>query len=429
MRRHPTDILVTLAWALSGPGPLSAQTCINIAGTWSMTEQATLKCVLSIPGFSETTTDPLSASRSVTILQTGCSISFNPGTIGAGRLIQYERTPFQGQISGTSVTVAGGNFIPAEGAKMIEASYTATGQASDTSMTLSGSGVEHFTQPLPEMPSVTGDINCLLSSTANFTRSAPTTAAPALRTTQPVLQAFGGGSGISPGTWVELYGQNFTTQTRDWTGLIQNNQAPTSIGGVSVNIGNKPAYLYYVSPAQINAQVPDGVGTGPVAVEVVSAGGRTSTTAQVTALSPVLLTTPSFLVGGRQYAAALFAADLNQGRQVFVGRTNLVSGATFRPARPGDALTIFAVGCGPTNPASAAGQVVQGVRPLANAAQVRFGQVAAVTAGYLSAGAIGLCQLNVTVPNVTGDAAGDLPISVAIAGVQNSQTLYTTVTQ
>jgi uncharacterized protein (TIGR03437 family) len=200
-----------------------------------------------------------------------------------------------------------------------------------------------------------------------------------------------------------------------------------SIDGVRVNIDNKPAYLYYVSPTQINAQVPDGVGLGTVTVEVVTPAGRASTTVQATAVSPALLTTPAFQVGGRQYVAALFATDLNQGRQVFVGQPYLVPGADFRPAKPGDALTIFAVGCGPTNPPSPAGLVVQGLRQLTNSPQVLFGQTAAQAAGFLSAGAIGLCQLNVTVPNVVGDSSGDVPISVTIGGVRNAQNLFTTV--
>jgi uncharacterized protein (TIGR03437 family) len=226
---------------------------------------------------------------------------------------------------------------------------------------------------------------------------------------------------------VEIYGDNFATQAKDWTGLIVDNRAPASIGGVSVNIANKPAYLSYVSPTQVNAQVPDGLGAGPVTLEIVSAAGRSSTTVLVAPASPALLTAPAFQVGGRQYVAALFASELNEGRQVFVGRPNLVPGAAFRPARLGDVLTIFAVGCGPTSPPSQSGQVVEGVRPLANPAQVYFGQAPAQTAGFLAPAAIGLCQLNVTVPDVSGDAIGDIPISVVISGVQNAQSLYTTV--
>jgi uncharacterized protein (TIGR03437 family) len=242
-----------------------------------------------------------------------------------------------------------------------------------------------------------------------------------------ILQAFLGGDRISPGTWVEIYGENFAAQAKDWSGLFQGNQAPTSIDGVRVNIDNKPAYLSFISPTQINVQVPDGVGVGLVTVEVVTPAGMASTTVHVSAVSPALLTTPAFQVGGRQYVAALFATELNQERQIFVGRPNLIPSAVFRPAKPGEVLTIFAVGCGPTNPPSPSGQVVQGLRQLVNSPQVLFGQTAAQAAGFLSAGAIGLCQFNVTVPNVAGDSSGDVPISVTIGGVRNAQNLFTTV--
>ena len=54
-------------------------------------------------------------------------------------------------------------------------------------------------------------------------------------------------------------------------------------------------------------------------------------------------------------------------------------------------------------------------------------QTAAQAAGFLSAGAIGLCQLNVTVPNVVGDSSGDVPISVMLGGARNAQNLFTTI--
>jgi uncharacterized protein (TIGR03437 family) len=353
-----------------------------------------------------------------------CSFSFNPGTIGAGRVVQYERTNVTGNIDGNTVIANGGTLMATGSARILEASYTATGTASETMMTLSGSGPVRATQPIEG--GQTAQLDCTFTSTARFSRAGPQPL-PSIRATQPVLQAFQGGEKLSRGTWVEIYGENFTNRARDWTGLIQGNQAPTSIDNVRVLMDNRPAYLYYLSPTQINAQVPDGVGTGRVAVEVVTGGGRASTTAEIATVSPALLTTPAFRVGERQYVAALFATDLNAGRQVFAGPENMVRGAVSRPAKPGDVLTIFAVGCGPTDPASGAGTVVQGTRPLANPLQVLFGQSPATASGYLAPGVIGLCQINATVPNVAGPATGDLPISISIGGIRNAQNLYINV--
>ncbi|MCC7155632.1 MAG: hypothetical protein IT161_13735 [Bryobacterales bacterium] len=423
--RSSACIVVLLVMVL--PGLARAQgSCLNLDGVWQMDERATLKCVVTVAGATDTYTDPLFAAREVTISQLPgtCSFRYDPGSIGAGRLVQYLRTQVAGTIAGTSVSTAGGTLQATPGAQLLEASFTAHGQASDTSMTLAGSGVHKLRQTVEG--GFIADLTCLLTSTAQFSRPNPNPA-PAIRATQPVLQAFLGGDRISPGTWLEIYGRNLAIQARDWTGLMQGNQAPVSIDGVRVNIDSKPAYIYYVSPTQINAQAPDGIGTGPVTVEVVTAGGRTTSMVQASAFSPALLTTPSFLVGGRQYVAALFAGELNQGKQVFAGRANLAPGASFRPARPGDILTLFAVGCGPTNPGSPAGLVTQGLRPLASQPQVLFGQSSADASGYLASGFVGLCQINTTVPNVSGDSNGDLPISVTIGGIRNGQDLFITV--
>jgi hypothetical protein len=48
---------------------------------------------------------------------------------------------------------------------------------------------------------------------------------------------------IQPGEWVSIYGGNLATQTISWSGNF-----PTSLGGVSVQINGKAAYLSYVSP-------------------------------------------------------------------------------------------------------------------------------------------------------------------------------------
>src|ERR1019366_6072554 len=57
---------------------------------------------------------------------------------------------------------------------------------------------------------------------------------------------------IQPGSWASIYGIDLASATTLW-----NNDFPTSLGGTSVTIDNKPAYLWVVSPTQINLQVPD----------------------------------------------------------------------------------------------------------------------------------------------------------------------------
>ena len=246
------------------------------------------------------------------------------------------------------------------------------------------------------------------------------TGPPKIRTDQPpVLQSFSDKAALSPGTWLQIFGSNFSTVTREWAGSdFTGSKAPTSLEGVRVKVAGKDAFVRFVSPGQVNVQAPDDIGTGSgVTVELTNAGGTSSTTMTAAKVSPALLTTPNFLVGGRQYVAALYP-DFT----TFVGRVNLIPGVAFRPAKVGDTIIIFAVGCGATNPTSPAGVIAPSPRPLAAPITVRFGQTAATAQAFV--GGVGLCQFNVTVPTV---AAGDIAIEASVDGVATGQNLFTTI--
>lgn len=246
---------------------------------------------------------------------------------------------------------------------------------------------------------------------------------PAIRADQPVLQSFSGRAGISPGTWMEIYGTNLATTTREWAGGdFTGNKAPTALDGVRVKVAGKDAFVRYISPTQINVQAPDDIGTGDgIAVEVTNAAGTATSRTSAAAQTPALLTTPNFLVGGRQYVAALY-----DDFRTYVGREGLIAGVPFRPAKPGDTIIIYAVGCGATTPASPAGEIVAAARPLAAPVVVRFGQTTATAQAFLAPQAIGLCQFNVTVPNVP---AGDIAIDATVGGTANGQNLFITIGQ
>jgi uncharacterized protein (TIGR03437 family) len=49
--------------------------------------------------------------------------------------------------------------------------------------------------------------------------------------------AFGGFSGVAPGSWVEIYGSSLAPDKQGWTVTdFTGNNAPTSFNGVSVSI-------------------------------------------------------------------------------------------------------------------------------------------------------------------------------------------------
>src|SRR5882724_12413088 len=80
--------------------------------------------------------------------------------------------------------------------------------------------------------------------------------------------SFGGFASAAPGSFIEIYGTNLAGTSRGWaTDDFTNGNAPTSLDGVTVTVGGKPAYISYVSPGQVNVQVPaDVVSDQPVPV-------------------------------------------------------------------------------------------------------------------------------------------------------------------
>jgi uncharacterized protein (TIGR03437 family) len=233
--------------------------------------------------------------------------------------------------------------------------------------------------------------------------------------------SFGGSTTIAPGTWIEIYGNNLATATRDWGGAFNGSNAPTSLDNVRVSIANQPAFISFISPGQINAQVPAGVGDGPTTLTVTNANG-TSDNFSVTIRSrnPALLSPPAFRVNNVQYLAALFPDNTT-----FVGRANLIAGAAFRPARAGETIITYGIGFGSVSPNINPGVIVGQANTLPNL-RVLFGQTqATVSYGGLAPNFVGLYQFNLVVPN--GLPAGDIPISFAVDGVNAQSNLFTTV--
>jgi uncharacterized protein (TIGR03437 family) len=251
---------------------------------------------------------------------------------------------------------------------------------------------------------------------------APALARPAVSSESGVAaQAFGGGRNVSPGSWIEIFGTSLTNVTREWASFdfVEGN-APKSLEGVTVTVGGRDAFVRFVSPGQVNVQVPDGIGTGPVNVVVTNEMGASGSVAMTAAArTPGVLAPAAFRVNGRQLAVALLADAVT-----FVARTGELAGVTSRPARVGETITIYMIGGGATTPAVAAGAVAAG-QPRVNNPVVRFGDApATVSYAGLAPGAVGLYQLNVVVPNV---AAGDSRLSISIDGAAVTQELNTVV--
>ena len=102
-------------------------------------------------------------------------------------------------------------------------------------------------------------------------------ATPVIRSSQGVISAsaYGGFSALAPGTWMEIYGANLANVTsQTWASAdFKGNAAPIALGGTTVTIGGQPAFIDYVSPTQVNAQVPSNLSLGSQPVVVTTPGG------------------------------------------------------------------------------------------------------------------------------------------------------------
>lgn len=230
--------------------------------------------------------------------------------------------------------------------------------------------------------------------------------------------AYGGFNAIAPAGWIEIYGTNLATVLKqDWSTGFTGANAPTSVGGTTVTIGGQNAFIDYVSPHQVNAQVPSNIASGKQTLVVTTAGGASvGTSVTVNATEPGLLAPAAFHLAAGQYAVALFPNG--QTYALPPGVTNAVP--TQRP-KPGDVITLYGIGFGAVAPLINAGVIVQQNNNLANVSVFIGGAMAQVQYAGLVQGFLGLYQFNVVVPNVPANDA--TPLTFSLNGVNGTQIL------
>ena len=233
-------------------------------------------------------------------------------------------------------------------------------------------------------------------------------------TTNGVVPIFSTATTIEPDSWISIYGNNLAATATTWTGNF-----PNSLGGTSVTIDGKPAFLWFVSPGQINLQVPDDTNTGTVQVVV--------TTAKGTATSSVTLGQfgPSFSLLGdpnNHVAGVILRNDgsgaYSNGSYDIIGPTGTSLGYKTVAAKAGDTIEIFGVGFGPTNPSFPAGQTLPSgsFGTATNPIQIIIGGKS-LTPSFAGITEAGLYQFNLTLPSGLG--TGDVSLEGQAGGVMS----------
>jgi uncharacterized protein (TIGR03437 family) len=203
-----------------------------------------------------------------------------------------------------------------------------------------------------------------------------------------VANAEGEAPVIAPNTWVEIKGSglSLTGDSRTWaTADFVKNQLPTALDSVSATVNNKPAYVYYISPGQIDILTPPDAMSGSVPVVVANNGTPTASfTVEAQPLSPSF-----FVFNGGPYVAATHVNG------AYLGPPTLYSGLT-TPAKAGEVVVIYANGFGPTSTPLVSGATTQS-GSLSPLPVIKIGGIAA-TVQFAGLVAPGQYQFNVAIP-------------------------------
>ncbi len=220
-----------------------------------------------------------------------------------------------------------------------------------------------------------------------------------------VINAEGGNPVIEPNTWFSVYGSDLTKggDIRTWQSSdFVNGQMPAALDGVSVSVNGKYAYIYYISPTQINLLTPPDAMPASVTVQVT----RNSLTSAAFMVKTQALSPSFFVFNGGPYIIAQHSADFS-----LVGPASLDPGST-TPAAPGELVVLYANGFGPTSTPVVSGSQNQG-GTLSPLPVVTIGGLAA-TVQYAGLIFPGLFQFNVTIP--ANAPSGDNPVVATMNG-------------
>ncbi len=197
------------------------------------------------------------------------------------------------------------------------------------------------------------------------------------------------GGALAPGEVVAIFGSNLTSQTAQPSAI----PLLTTVNNSSILANGTKMPLYFLSSGQVNAELPLELPQTPSAVIVATNNG-------VLSLPEIVMTTtvdPGVAAPGGPLIAQ--HADFS-----------LVTPAS--PAKAGEALVMYLVGMGATNPSGTTGSPApQALAPTVVQPTVTVdGQAATLYYAGLTPGGIGLYQINFQVP--TSATPGNLDVVV-----------------
>ncbi len=220
-----------------------------------------------------------------------------------------------------------------------------------------------------------------------------------------------GGATGSPGALMSLFGANLTGALVQATSF----PLPITLGGVTMLFNTTSIPLYFVSPNQINFQIPFSAGTTGTA-SIYIQQGLLSTTANLSmaAVTPTLFSINQQGSGQgsiRVASSATIAAPAGS-----------IPGADTRAVKADDIIEVYGTGFGSVTPTVASGAAASS-SPLSRTQRIVTATVGGIPASVifsgLAPGVAGLYQINVTIP--AGVTPGNaVPVILTVGNVQSN---------
>lgn len=355
----------------SGLGSVDA---FNLISAWAQTSTAT-KAEATVQLTSTVGTLTLTGSTVLTATVTSAGGATPTGTV----------TFYAAGVSLGSAKVSGAG-LAAVATMMATAAQLSAGTPETAALSASSTAVT------PEVTAIySGDgVYSSGAATAEITIASPTAMVVSGITSAASFQ-----KAFAPGMVVALFGQNLATSTPNPPA----SPLPIQLAGTTVTLNGIAAPLYYVSPTQINLQIPYAIPVNTTAIVKVTAGTQTATyQVFVTSNAP----------------------------EIFADTNNLL--VPYQTTARGQTIFMFATGDGLfTTPQVTTGAVPAAgtISVAATKASVTVGGVAATTTFVGEPSwSIGVSQINFTIP--ANAPTGLQPVVVTVGGVASSP-VYITV--
>jgi uncharacterized protein (TIGR03437 family) len=212
---------------------------------------------------------------------------------------------------------------------------------------------------------------------------------------------------------ISVFGENFTdgAPVGVQPGDIEGGLLPFKLAKTCVQVGRTVGRLFFVSPRQIDVQVPRQNINRDGLVQVIKNCGDADEIRSTIRDIPLRSTSPEFFFFTHSLDGKNPIAAINSTTGKLIGTPGLLPNGDFARAKAGDVVTVFMNGLGLTNPVVETGQLAdQAAEAVADVRAFVNGQEVAVIYAGVTPGNAGLYQVSFTLP--AGIAAGNASIRV-----------------